>query len=398
MPIKGLTTQREPSFPRIGVLRKGGEMMKTADGRTKPGQDLHWFRFDTDDTEAGKDFSTAYGNEPTTINVYLPYTTPDENFQAWKEEYTGGGLVHRCDGETMSVHLLPDGKYSTVAKPCPYHAGTMQRTAKSPGCKAVGRLMAIVPELRRFAYVTVLTTSVNDIMELTDNLNAIYAMRGTLQGVPLILCRRPRSISTPTPDGKRARYEKWMLSVEVNPAWAQMQLENMGRVAYLPADRLQLTDSGMVDGETGEIIDAEPQPATQGKATPVPAPQRQPQPVTEVTEPPNIFDDDSVGHNAISQTEPITESQLKALHGYGMKAYGSAAAWKAKRAELVSTITAGASKSSKFLSRSEADRLIDGLKKKIGGTLSDDELTQLAEIAGYAPEPEDLASVPEVVH
>ena len=81
-----------------------------------------------------------------------------------------------------------------------------------------------------------------------------------------------------------------------------------------------------------------------------------------------------------------------------MKAYGSAAAWKAKRAELVSTITAGASKSSKFLSRSEADRLIDGLKKKIGGTLSDDELTQLAEIAGYAPEPEELATVPEMAH
>jgi len=38
------------------------------------------------------------------------------------------------------------------------------------------------------------------------------------------------------------------------------------------------------------------------------------------------------------------------------------------------------------------------LKKKIGGALSDDELTQLAEIAGYAPEPEELAAVPEMAH
>ncbi len=164
-----------------------------------------------------------------------------------------------------------------------------------------------------------------------------------------------------------------------------------GNTVYVP-DEL----GAMVDGETGEIIDAEPQPATQGKATP--APQRQAQPVTEVTEVDNPFEDDSVGHNAISQTEPITAGQLKALHGYGMKAYGSAAAWKAKRAELVERVTAGASKSSKFLSRSEADRLIDGLKKKIGGELSDDELTELAEIAGYAPTAAELQSVPEVAH
>lgn len=399
MPIKGLTTQREPSFPRIGVLRKGGEMSKSADGRTKPGKDLQWFRFDTDDKAAGEDFSGAYGDEPATVNIYLPYSTPDENFQAWKEEYAAGGLVHRCDGEMMTVHLRPDGKYSTVAAPCPYHAGTMQRTAKAPGCKPVGRLMVIVPELRRFAYVTVLTTSVNDIMELTDNLNAIYAMRGSLQGVPMVLCRRPRMISTPTPDGKRARYEKWMLSVEVNPTWAQMQLENMRQVAYLPETQepRMLTDGRLVALDTGEIFDAEPQQATQGKATP--APQRQAQPVTEVTEPvDNPFEDDNAGHEAISRGEPITAGQLKALHGYGMKAYGSKQAWDAKRKEIVGTVTKNKFKSAAFLTRSEADRLIDGLKKKIGSAMSDDELTGLAEIAGYAPEPEELAAVPEMAY
>ncbi len=172
-----------------------------------------------------------------------------------------------------------------------------------------------------------------------------------------------------------------------------------GNAVYVPEEL-----GATVDGETGEIIDVEPapaqQPATQGKATPTPAPQRTtpPAPVTVTEPPPNPFDDDEAGHNAIAQTEPITAVQLKALHGYGMKAYGSRTAWDAKRKEFVLMLTHDAHESAKFLSRSEADRLIAGLKKKIGGSLNDDELTGLAEIAGYAPEPEELADVPEMAH
>lgn len=252
MPIKGLTTQREPAFPRIGVLRKGG--VKSA---KQPGRDLKYFRFDTESKDALKNFHDAYGKEPDTINVYLPYTTPEENFQAWQEEYRAGGLVHRCDGETMTVWLGPDGKYSTDPKPCPYHTGESRRTKEEPGCKAVGRLTVIIPELQRFAYVTAGTTSLNDIMELTDNLNAVFAMRGNLQGVPFVLCRRPKMISTPAPDGGRARYEKWMLSLEVNPQWATLQLETMRKQALLPAGVKLLTSGHAVEASTGEIVDGE---------------------------------------------------------------------------------------------------------------------------------------------
>jgi len=254
MPIKGLTTGREAAFPRIGILRKGGEKQINKSGQEVYGKDLTFFRFDSNDAQAVADFEQAYGKEPAAINVYLPFVTPDENFQAWQEEYKAGGLVHRCDGETMTVHLTPDGKYSTEPKPCPYHAGTTQRNKKEPGCKPTGRLTVIIPELRRFAYVTSLTNSKNDIMELTDNLNAVYAMRGTLQGIPFRLVRRPRMISTPTPDGGRARREKWMLSLEVNPDWAVMQLESMQKQAMLPIGAKMLTDGRAVT-QDGEIMD-----------------------------------------------------------------------------------------------------------------------------------------------
>lgn len=251
MPIKGLTTNREPAFPRIGVLRKGGVKLN----EKQPGKDLTYFRFDSDDKQAVQDFEATYGKEPATINVYLPFPTPDENFQAWQEEYKAGGLVHRCDGETMTVWQTPDGKYSNEPKPCP-HVGK-PRTNGFTLCKPVGRLTVIIPELRRFAYVTVGTTSKNDIMELTDNLNAVYAMRGTLQGIPFRLMRRPRMISTPKPDGGRARYEKWMLSIEADPAWVNVQIASMQRAALIAPDMKMLTGGRTVQVDTGEIFEDE---------------------------------------------------------------------------------------------------------------------------------------------
>lgn len=242
MPIKGLTTSGDAAFPKIGNLRKGAPA-----GNNRPGKDLEHFRFDTTDPKAQQDFDEAYGKEPRTINVYLPFEKPDENFQAWQEEYTGGGLVHRCDGETMYIWQV-DGKYQTGSKPCPYHTGEKERTARE-GCKPVGRLSVIIPELQRFAYVTVGTTSINDIMQISENLAAAYALKGTLQGIPFILCRRPKEISTPGKDGKRTRRLSWLISIEPNPEWVRVQLQGMQRQALAAPTAL------LVDSDTGEILD-----------------------------------------------------------------------------------------------------------------------------------------------
>lgn len=213
MAIKRLT--REASFPCIGKLRKGG--VKPESGKA-PGKDLTYFRFDTDDERAAKMFDAVYGNEPSVVNVYLPHQTAAQNFSCWQEAYVSGGLTHRCDGETC-VLWLDKGKYRTDPKPCP------------GGCKEVGRLNVIVPELQRFAYVTVETHSINDIIRLQENLQAVEFLRGDLRGIPFILKRTPVEISTPSGNGKRTRREKWLLSIEVDPAWAALQLEAMHRNA-----------------------------------------------------------------------------------------------------------------------------------------------------------------------
>ena len=130
MAIKGLTT-RPASFPSIGELRKGG--VKASEKR--PGPDLTYFRFTSTHAGVVDTFTKAFGAQPTRVDVYLPYTTAAENFEAWIEEWVGGGLKWRGDGETLVIWQKPTGGYSQEPKPQPL------------GGKQVGRLKVIIPQL-----------------------------------------------------------------------------------------------------------------------------------------------------------------------------------------------------------------------------------------------------------
>jgi hypothetical protein len=203
MGIKNLTGGA--SLPQIGVLRKGAEKPERGIGR-----DLKFFRFDTDDEEAFGNFANEYGGEPNSIRVLLPFATLDENFEAWQEEWSASAMQHRCDGETCVLWL--DGtEFKRTPKPCP------------GGCKPVGRLRVIIPEIGRLAYVSVLTHSKHDIMSIDSSLRALQNGRGSLTGIPLTLRRRDREISTPR-DGKRVRVTKSLITIEAQAEWAAVQM------------------------------------------------------------------------------------------------------------------------------------------------------------------------------
>ncbi len=219
MPIKGVTDHKA-SFPRLGVLRKGAPK-----SGNRPGQDLTFFRFVSDDPEATEAFGQAYGPEPRRINVYLPFAACGDNLEAWMEEWGSGSLKHRCDGETCVLWQDESGQYQDTPKPCPGN------------CKPVGRLMVIIPDLERLAYVLVLTTSWWDCQELASNLTAAEEtarlMGRDLRGIPFVLTRVPRKISTPPRQegGKRVRAEKWLLHIEPAPSWVKLQIEAARRMA-----------------------------------------------------------------------------------------------------------------------------------------------------------------------
>ena len=219
MAILGLTDQTA-KLPIIGVLRKGD--IKTS--KNKPGKDLEYFRFTSDDTEAVSDFFDSYGLKPTRINVFLPHDHALENMDSWKEDWVAGGLVHRCDGEFTVLNRTQEGRYSTRPVACPGN------------CKPVGRLSVIVQELGRLATVTSLTTSIHDIINLTSQLKTYENLLGSLRGVPFVLTRSEKEISTPemvkkgndyVRTGKRLRRKKWLLSIETSPQYTKLKLSSM---------------------------------------------------------------------------------------------------------------------------------------------------------------------------
>ena len=240
MPIIGLTTNA-PQFPKIGTLRKGDEKTDPK----KPGPDLKYFRYTSERYPVSvKAFYDAFGNEPNHITVLLPYATVDENWQAWREEYTASRLQHRCDGQYVQRYYdKRSNGYITPDKPmaCP------------GGCKPTGRLTVIIPALIKAGHVgtvTLGTTSVHDIINLDGALKAYYQMRGDLRGIEFVLYRYPEKVTTP--DGPRR--EKWLVGLKPNHEWviAQLQAQKHQALTGAPA----LLESGDIDMETGEIIDA----------------------------------------------------------------------------------------------------------------------------------------------
>ena len=244
MGILGLT-DRPASFPQIGILRKGAPKPERG-----PGRDLKHFRFDSDDQNAAGAFRTVYGDEPTSIRVYLPFATANENFEAWQEHWTAGALQHRCDGE-MCVLWLNGQRYSQQAVPCPHRALAKDERDR---CKPTGRLKVVIPELRRLAYVTVLTGSIHDIIALTEQITALEQLRGDLRGIPMIVRRTPREISMPSSNGKRTRVEKWLISIEAAPSWVDLQLQAQERAALPSGAAAQpLLPAPAADASSGEV-------------------------------------------------------------------------------------------------------------------------------------------------
>lgn len=233
MPIKGLTDRGAPTFPKIGDIRKGAPKKKNG----QVGPDLKHFRYVPvgGEEEAAGIFLQVYGKEPREINVFLPFDEIDRNFEAFMERHTASALQCRGDGETAFMWRDKGGKIQKTPKKCP--------TPACEGCKETGRLKVIIPELRRLAYVVVHTTSIWDILELTANLEALRKLTGNgLKGIPLVLKRRPREISTPRKgSNKRFRQEKWLLSIEADQRWVAAQLRAM-EAAALPGGAMLLPE------------------------------------------------------------------------------------------------------------------------------------------------------------
>jgi large subunit ribosomal protein L29 len=360
MPILSLQKDRAPQFPCIGKLRKGGAKRKNAQGKEIMGEDLKYFRFTTDDAHAAETFAAYYGAQPQSVEVFLPYATTAENFGAWLEEYTAGGMTRRCDGETQHFHRDADGKGNTTPVKCERLCG------RKCGCKEVGRLAVIVPHLARLAYITVETHSLYDIMQLTENLQAAEALRGDLRGIPFILSRRDREISTPGADGKRTRRTKSLLFIEPNPEWVARQLESM-RLAALPivdVPALQAPASRMIAGPTAADFDDDDELDDEGgDEAASPSSERKEVPPRSTPAAPATATTTGNGAAGNGGNGRKGDALSKAFHASGARLYGQD--WDAKRHEIVRAYTKGRTESSRELTPDELRAKLNSGREKL---------------------------------
>jgi hypothetical protein len=258
MPIKGLS-DRGLAFPEIGQIRKGAKKSERA-----PGKDLTYFRVEFDELEkvAASNFRAAYKDQPTAIRILLPFNEIERTWDPWLEAYTAGRLVARSDGEwivyqldDMGDLLVHNGVNVKTGERVPHPANGIAGNdyrGTPVKFKPTGRLKVIVPELKRAAYLTVMTTSTHDIANISSQLAAFKELNGgQLAGIPFILRRRPKAISTPSENGQRVRRVKWLLSIEVDPDWAAAKFGQLNNLA-LPSG---FEPAALPAGDIEEIID-----------------------------------------------------------------------------------------------------------------------------------------------
>jgi hypothetical protein len=319
MPIYGLTDQGL-SFSQIGIIRKGAPKDPNSN---RPGKDLDYFRVVFDDAEqiSADKFAEVYGPTPKLINVVFPFNDIDQVAQFWLEAYTAGRMVARSDGRIYIYKIdtatgeviVRNGVNVKTGAQEPYNPDEPVGYYTKPNgqqeaiwCKGVGRIRVVVPELKRFAYMLIMTTSQHDIKNLSEQLQGIYESNNhRIAGIPFILQRKPRKISTPDLNDKtkRARRTKWLLSIEPNPLWVESKLLAMGKEAFMLEARpvqAQLPAGTIVDDtikdaewmnqapydDNADDEDESEDPQEESVIEPEPEPEPEPAPITPEPERP----------------------------------------------------------------------------------------------------------------
>jgi hypothetical protein len=237
--LKGMST-RGQAFPQIGNIRKGAP--KKPNGHV--GADLKWFRFEVDpiETDAADIIAKAFGPEPNPIDAFMPFPTVEENFDNWYEAYQASRLIGRSEGPGGIIVKLLDhqtGEWVVSGGKCvvPFgghnvgdvvlHTKYAGKDAAGKGIpwKPVGRLKVVIPQLHRAVYLMLHTTSILDIVRIDDALQNCYThiSPGELRGVPMLIRRSPVKIRYPDPKNpsQRKTTEKWLISIEIHPAYFQ---------------------------------------------------------------------------------------------------------------------------------------------------------------------------------
>jgi hypothetical protein len=261
MPIRGVSAREDarPTLPEGGKLRKGAKKQGN-----RPGADLTYFRFTSDDPEIEQAFVEAYGQKPDSLNVYLPYSTMEENFSSWRELWGQNNLLKlRCDGACWTEWVEGPRKMrgeKECTLPC---RDTLNRC---PDCELVpaGRLAVILPELWEMGHIVTVTMEThgwNDIGYISNKL----LMYEPLAGKEFRLYRETQKVGAPI-GNKRGAVDKSLVKIELTQEWmlAQLEAQRTEALALLTGGNGHDTVEGELVSTTPAESDPEPEPAETG--------------------------------------------------------------------------------------------------------------------------------------
>lgn len=283
MPIKGLS-DRDEAFPEIAKIHKGAKKRTNAKGQQIFGEELTYFRVEWGEGEADARaiFESVYGDKPNSIRVIFPFNEIDRFWDPWKTAFTAGSYLGRSDGEFIDFLKTVDGEtivrdgLDREGKKVPHPADDIAGydfDNKPVYFKDSGILKALIFELPRAAYVSFLTTSKNDIINLSSQLIGYKSfVGGNLAGIPFVVRRIPRLVSTPNGKGKpRVRRKKYLISIELDPEYVARKYGQLRALAMpvvvgeeiageLPASMETDYDEGELEEPTGAELETEDAP------------------------------------------------------------------------------------------------------------------------------------------
>lgn len=291
MPIKDLQRKDKPGLTRAGVIRLGYKVKRCnkckavnlapvtechackgkAFGKEYPTPSDHFVLTDAPGVvEAIKD------PKPIDLRIYFPFDDIDLNFPAFHQLWSASSLICRGDGEHVlyAIHpqkgetIVRDGRamtdYEITAADdhklkinagqevgCP--GMTHDLYAMCQHCKPNAMLIVLLRDVPRLAYYQIATTSIHNVINLTEQMTYIKQTIRRLVGVPFILKLRPQKISVPKGGNGRMRTEKYLLSLEVDPEWFHKLEQAQNRLA----DPTRVLLSEQVP-EDDKIIEVEP--------------------------------------------------------------------------------------------------------------------------------------------
>jgi len=217
MPIQGLTDKVR--LPRAGMIRLGIKKTKTI---RKDGKDVEVeYPDEVDYFVCPKLVEQVYGEQPKALVVMFPVENEEVFFQQFYRRYGNGILLCKGDGVEAHAWDFEKGTLKKIDCPC--------KLLEEGGCKPIGNLQFLLPEVDEAAAVfQINTSSKNSIIDLNSGIKFIRAVAGRIAMIPLILKRE--EIATMRVEGKelkRGRHYTMKLSLE---GTSLKKLQLMGKI------------------------------------------------------------------------------------------------------------------------------------------------------------------------